>query len=166
MNLHPGQAQILETLFTTIIQRKNQLAAKSAPSDQNSYTQSLFKNGLKAIIAKVTEETNETIEAATILDQLTNHNTTHSISNKALPSTPSAFDKNAPLHHKKTPSHNDFVATEPTIPTHTSTQALTAAQAHLIHELADVLYHLFVLTAYSSIDLDDIKKELYKRHSG
>lgn len=36
-------------------------------------------------------------------------------------------------------------------------------RAHLTHEVADLLYHLFVMMGYKNISLDDVGAELSKR---
>ena len=37
------------------------------------------------------------------------------------------------------------------------------AQAHLVHEAADVIYHLFVLLAHRDVSLHDVEHELARR---
>ena len=36
-------------------------------------------------------------------------------------------------------------------------------QAHLIHEAADLIYHLFVMLAHREIELDEVRAELGRR---
>ena len=38
-----------------------------------------------------------------------------------------------------------------------------AGRAHLTHEVADLLYHLFVMMGYKEITLDEVSTELSKR---
>ncbi|MBT9170009.1 MAG: Phosphoribosyl-AMP cyclohydrolase [Actinobacteria bacterium] len=92
-----GLDHVLKELFRVIKSRK-----KFSP--QTSYTASLFKAGASKILAKVTEESGEVVEAAR-----------------------------------------------------------EGSRENLIHEIADVIYHLLVLTAFKDIELEDIARELIRR---
>ena len=42
-------------------------------------------------------------------------------------------------------------------------EAEAVGQAHLTHEAADLIYHLFVMLGYREVPLEDVAKELQKR---
>ena len=96
-----NSAQVLAELMAVIEDRK-----KNPPA--RSYTTSLFAGGVEKIGAKILEEAQEVVEAAS------------------------------------------SVQTDQT-------------QAHLTHEAADLVYHLFVLMGFRGIKLDVLSAELAKR---
>ena len=138
-----ARADMFETLFATICKRQQN--ANDLTPTQLSYTQNLFKQGILAINGKVSEEADEVIEAAADLAKLS---TDAKLSADAKLSTDAKLSAGKP-HPPNTP---------------TKTKAQAAARAHLIHELADLCYHVFVLTAHAGLTLDDIKQELLSRH--
>ena len=96
-----NSAQVLAELMAVIEDRK-----KNPPA--RSYTTSLFAGGVEKIGAKILEEAQEVVEAAS------------------------------------------SVQTDQT-------------QAHLTHEAADLVYHLFVLMGFRGIKLEDLAAEFANR---
>lgn len=90
-------SDIFDALFKVLEERKKE-------SPNTSYTASLYAKGLRAIHAKIEEESNEVMEASRQSDK-----------------------------------------------------------EHLIYEVCDLLFHLFVLCGFKEISIEEIRTELVRR---
>lgn len=119
----------------TIVERRD------GPADR-SYTQKLLAGGVAAIGAKICEEAAEVVDAATQLESR------KSESGKQEHGQRQAFgaEGNGPDHHDSASSSKE-----------------PGTSGHLVHEAADLLYHLWVLLAKHGITLNQVRRELDRR---
>jgi phosphoribosyl-ATP pyrophosphohydrolase len=115
-------------------QLMNTIVARRDNPAARSYTQVLFAGGDELIGQKILEEAAEVVDAAKIL--------TRCQSDQASIPRPSEADDKA----------KDKVNDE-----------LHGVRQHLIHEAADLVYHLWVMLAAHQISLHDLRTELARR---
>ncbi|MBL8888930.1 MAG: phosphoribosyl-ATP diphosphatase [Planctomycetaceae bacterium] len=124
-----------DRLMRTIIERRD------GPADR-SYTQKLLAGGVAAIGAKICEEAAEVVDAATRLE-----------SRRGQEGTLEAGRSDGLVGRENGQDHPDSATG--------SKEPGTAG--HLVHEAADLLYHLWVILAKHGITLNQVRRELDRR---